>query len=484
MKGIITHKQATPYGGIIPILKAFKDFNIDKTITKTLGNRKGNRVEYSYANIFIAWTAATLCGSERLNHITGLKRKLPMPDIKLPSHDTLGRVLKGLSAEVKTFETVSHRKKEKTKITTTEYDDNVLLNKMLVRCTKDIGALKEGPYYKLDIDQTFIPTQCRGARRNLKPNGTIDYTRLGFSPLVCLIGDLPVFISNRNGDAGASFRLSESLENCLNLLDESKIRIGRVVSDAAGYNLKTMTMLDNRGIKFNIRFRYNKKMHAFNEKLSNCKSWKKTEIKTANHVWDCEVADIPHTMYETNYKNGRTFRIVAVRITNHIHKNILQREEYERRKAIKEKLKTLSRKKVLKEMGKAYEDKNWKEIGSYQYKFYATNDDDRSGEEIVYEYNKRGDAERKFSFMKNDYAWKLPPFMNMNENTCFLIAAALANNLYRGVAIHFKKKLPEIRLNARLRDFIRNFVMVICEYIGNEVYTFDNPFYDYPALLE
>ncbi len=482
MKGIITHKQITPYGGIIPILKVIKDSKINKIITNTLGERV-IQAKYSFADIFNAWTIATLCGGERLAQITELKKNLLMPNIKIPSHDTLGRLLKKLASEVYISEHVTHRKKGKVKIVTTEYDENINLNRMLVKCTKAIGALKEGPFYKLDIDQTFIPTQCRGARRNLNENGKIDYTRIGFSPMVCLIGDLPVYISNRNGDAGASFRLSECLENCLNLLEESKIRVGMVVSDAAGYNLQAMKMLDAKGIKFNIRFRYNKRS-AFNKTLQDCKSWEKAEIKTANHVWDCEIADIPHVMYEANYKNGREYRVVAVRITNHIHKGIMRQEEIESRKIIKEKLKTLSRKKVLKEVSKAYEDKNWKKIGNYEYKFYITNDYEKSGKEIVNEYNKRGDAERKFSFMKNDYAWKLPPFMNMNENTSFLIASALANNIYRGVAIQFNKKLPQIRLNARLKDFIRTFVICVCEYLDNGDYAFNSPNLNYTVLLE
>ena len=82
---------------------------------------------------------------------------------------------------------------------------------------------------------------------------------------------------------------------------------------------------------------------------------------------------------------------------------------------------------------------NWKEIDGYYYKFFITNYFKKSSEELIIEYNKRGNSERKFSFIKNDFGWRLPPFMHMNENTVFMIASALANNVFRGMVVLFRK---------------------------------------------
>ena len=133
-------------------------------------------------------------------------------------------------------------------------------------------------------------------------------------------------------------------------------------------------------------------------------------------------------------------------------------------------------------MGKPYEDKNWKKIDGYLYKFFITNDFEKTSEGIVNEYNKRGNAERKFSFLKNDFGWRLPPFMNMNENTVFMIAAALANNIFRGIVKLFKKTIPTLRLNARLPAFIFEFISVGCSYV-NRFFEFDNSDIDYVALM-
>jgi len=293
---------------------------------------------------------------------------------------------------------------------------------MLVKITKRMGAIKEGPKYTLDYDATFIPTMCRGAVRKYRKNGKLDYTKIGFSPMVCMIGDLPVYISNRNGDAGSRFQIYECLENCLNILDAQNIRIGRVISDSAGYNKKAMAMLNMRGIKFNMRFPHKDNMGNFDKLLTQCNSWRVTEIKTSNLIWNCEIADIDYTMSKGFYENvpEQKYRVVAIRIPTQKTRRKGETKEAIRNRALyKKRLRELRRKKILKEPAKPFEDKHWKVIGDYEYKFFITNDFEKGSEDVVLEYNKRGSAERKFHFMKEDFGWELPPFSKMNENTVF-----------------------------------------------------------------
>ena len=99
------------------------------------------------------------------------------------------------------------------------------------------------------------------------------------------------------------------------------------------------------------------------------------------------------------------------------------------------------------------------------------------------EYNRRGAAERNFSFLKRDFGWSMPPFMNMNENLVFLIAAALANNLFRSVVKLYNKTIG-LKLTARLREFIYLIISVSCEYIGGGVYKFHSDNSIYIQLME
>ncbi|MCW3077434.1 MAG: hypothetical protein JWO32_2043 [Bacteroidetes bacterium] len=474
MKAVRSNKKISPHGGVVPILKKIKEYGIPQVIRSTLGTRK-KQSKYGYDDIFISWVLTALCGGTRLDHITKFKKSLNIiPDLKIPSHDTLGRVMKKLATEVKTEKNISSDKEAVIRFT--DYDDNYDLNRMLVKATKSAGALNEGPSYTLDIDATFIPTECRGAIRKKERSGNSDYARVGFNPMVCLIGDLPVYISMRNGDAGARFRLLHCIQDCLTILNESNIKVGLIVSDAAGYNKETFEMLESKGIKFLVRFPFQNKWKDFRKKLVEWKDWRESEINTANFNWKCEVADIPYKMHDipAERRLSPTWRLVVMRIPTKETLNKLNKSEYDRRVLVDKKLKKLSDKKLLKDQGKSYTDANCKEIEGYEYKFFITNDHVKSTEELITAYNKRGNAERKFSFMKNDFAWRLPPFMNMNENTVFIIAAALANNIFRGMVISLKEHVPTLRLNARLGDFQAQFINVSCEYIRNGFYKFYN----------
>lgn len=468
VKARCSNRYISPVGGVVPILKKIQDVGIPQLIRKCLGERVA-QAKYAYHDGLIGWTLAQICGCRRIENITKMKKKLSIiPKLKVPSHDTVGRIMKKLATETLIQRSVA--KKREGKITYTHYNENIAMNRMLIKSTKLIGALKEGVSYTMDIDATFIDTLNRGAVRGLDENGNLDHGKIGFNPMICLIGDLPVFISMRSGSAAASFKITECLENSLKLLEESKIKVGRIISDAAGFNKSAMAFIDNKGIKFNMRFKYTKNMKNLNKQLEDCTTWRKTEIETANYFWDCEVADIPYTMSKEYFEteDAKTYRVVAIRMpTEETLAKTLGSEERERRAMIKEKMKILAKKKVLKELGKTYEDIHWKVIGDYQYKFFITNDFDKASEEIVKEYNKRGGAERKFSFMKDEFAWELPPFAEMNHNTVFMITAALANNIFRGVLELFKNKVPGLKVSNRLPEFRELFINVACTYIRN-----------------
>lgn len=464
MKATRSHTKSTPHGGVIPILKKIQDLGIPQIIRKNLGERV-KQAKYAYHDIIISWTLGTLCGCKRIEQITDYRNKLSIiPGLNLPSHDTIGRIMKKLATETKIHRSITTNKEAE--INYTHHNENHNLNKVLVESSKAIKALQEDVSYSMDIDAMFIETMRFGAVRNLDANGDLASTKIGFNPMICSIHNMPIYISMRNGNAGAQFQIEECMESCLSLLDASKITIGRVTSDAAGYTKNLMRNLNKRGIKFNIRFPYKKNKLGFNKTLKTCDSWRKTEIKTANHVWKCEIADITYSMFQryTDKEDAGTYRVVAVRIPTKNKRFLLDDDdEKERAKIIKAKLKSLSDKNKLKQQGKPFEDSNWKEIDGYLHKFYITNDYESSSEFIVDEYNKRGTAERRFSFMKKDFSWECLPFTEMNANLVFMITAALANNIFRGVVRMFKEKVPSLKFSFRLPKFKTFFIDVVCE---------------------
>ncbi|MDP1746049.1 MAG: transposase [Bacteroidota bacterium] len=457
MKAIRSNRNVSPHGGIVPILKKIKEFGIPQVIRGCLGKRVAQST-YSYEDILIAWVLTSLCGGTRLDHITKMKKKLSIiPGLKLPSHDTLGRGMKKLATEVVMKESVKGRGSN-LGIHVNHYNDNGKMNNLLIKASKRIGALQEGRLYTLHIDATFIETNC------VTSNCNNEGKKYGFYPMICLIDNMPVYISMRNGDSNAEFQIKECLEQCLNLLAENKIRVHNVISDSAGYNKSLIDMLHSRGVKFNIHMPFNTMFKTMLNQIDNCDNWKKVELKTAYNIRECEIGEIKYKMHESQNVN----RIIVARIPNkNTIKSFESIEEKERRKMIEIKMKGLSDRKLLKGEGRAYKLGKWKPYKKYNLKLIITNDWKKTPEELIVEYNKRGDAERQFDAMKNDFGWRFPPFMNMNENTVFMIAAALANNVLRGILNVFKKKLPELRLNTRLRDFQFIFIDVACEYINN-----------------
>lgn len=439
----------TRYGGIIPVVQEMMKRGIPELIDQHLDSefKRKHNSKYKFSDMFISWIAAALCGATRIDHVTGLKEDLEViPNVTVPSHDTVGRMMKILSDKVKVQD-----RKTNHQVNDNYYDDNISLNRLLVQVTKQMGILNDKDEYILDVDCTFIETRCAGAI-SMK-----DKDAPGFYPMICLIGNLPIFIEMRNGNSIADFRIKETIQSCLDLLDEANIKIKTVRTDGAGYRRDLLTMLNDRNVKFltssPVNAQFKSMFNSFDKTI-----WNDVKIETANSIKECQIGEIEYLM--TDLKTP--FRVIALKIpTDEKLCEFLDEDELKHRTQIKEKLKELNSKGLLKKNNKRYNDGYWNEIKGYKYKMITTNDFETSAEELIYLYNQRGEAERQFSFMKNDFGWNLPPFMLMNENTVFFIISALANNVFRAIALLFDEHINELELNARVRRFQKAFIDTI-----------------------
>lgn len=439
----------TRYGGVIPIVKEMIRRGVPELIDSSLEKefKRKHNSKYKFSDMFISWIAASLCGATRIDHITGLKEDLEViPGLNVPSHDTIGRLMKQIVSPINEKDRISQES-----ATPNQCDDNLRLNRLLIEATKQMGALNETDEYILDVDCTFINTRCSGA---ISMN---DKDAPGFYPMICLIGDLPVFISMRNGNSTADYRIMECVEQCLDLLDEANIKVKLVRTDGAGYRKDLLPMMEKRGVKFltasPVNAYFKKMLNSFDKA-----QWTDTTIETANSIRECQIGEIEYLMTTVE----TPFRVIALKVPKEdtLH-NMLTEEDIEQRELIKQKMKCLNEKGLLKRNNKRYVDAVWNEINGFQYKMVTTNDFETPAEELIYTYNQRGDAERKFSFMKNDFGWNLPPFMHMNENTVFFIISALANNVFRAIALLFDEHIDELELNARVRRFQKAFIDTI-----------------------
>lgn len=289
--------------------------------------------------------------------------------------------------------------------------------------------------------------------------------------MVALIGNLPIGCSLRSGNAAPGFQIKEFTENTISILEESQIKVGRVISDAAGYTVDLFKFLDSKNIKFIVRFPYKPGFKRFEKALCNYNEWRETKIPTAKGILKGDIGEIEYNMYDRkkNIPGSEMRRVVVFR-------RALVKPATE--KEIKLSKKAKKYEKLIAKKYKSYEEKDhpdgWIKIGEYSYKLIITSDFEKTSEDIIIEYNKRGAAERQFAHMKKDFAWKYPPFMRMNENAVFVIAAAIANNLYRGVAMWLKSKIPQITLKSTLEEFIHLFIRVSFEIIEKNNYAYFN----------
>ncbi|MCW3101691.1 MAG: transposase, family [Bacteroidetes bacterium] len=417
------------------MMQIIDNFQVANTIRDCLGQRN-YRAKYKYEDVIISWMLANYCGAKRLEHVTKIGRSLNILsdlNIKVCSHDTFGRVMKGLATD--TIAKPGTGKGNGKKLTYGKYNENLLMNDLLIKGTKCTGLLKENESYCLDMDATEILTECYEAEKNYLRN-------YGFFPMVSFIGKLPVYISMRGGNVAPSSEIKDCLENSIELLKKNKITVGKVRMDAAGFSIKALNYLHDQNIQFYVG---GKSSPLVYERLRKNAVWEPITYKTQKIGWDCECTSIPYTFAHDTTE----FRMVVIRTS------VAQRKRPSK----------------------------WIKRGEYAYKLVLTNDFESSISEILTFSNHRATMEHNFHVLKKHYNWNYPPFSFLNQNMVFFVISALANNIYQGVLKVLAEKLPELKLgNLRLNKFRRVFITVTCHFL-NEVFCFDDIGIPYEKIM-
>ena len=103
--------------------------------------------------------------------------------------------------------------------------------------------------------------------------------------------------------------------------------------------------------------------------------------------------------------------------------------------------------------------------GAYTYRGILTNDLESPNKEVVAFYNARGESERIFDVMNNDFGWAKMPCSFLSENTAFMIMTAIYANFYSYLVGEYSKKLSWLKPNYRLKKFIFRFITVAGKWI-------------------
>jgi hypothetical protein len=413
--------KSSRYGGVLPMLKKLRDFKIPELISQCLGERVP-QAKYSYESVILSFMMTTYCKGFKILNVEQVKEDLQViPEMVVPSHDTIGRMLKRLATE---SQTIIERNPKNPKESPKKYvlNENTKLNDLLIKGAKKVKLLRAGVSYTLDIDATTLESEVADAK--------MTYKRFrGFTPMVCMINQVPVYISLRSGNANPHYKKLDCIIKCLELLKANNINIGRVRIDGAGYKNEILDYLDSKNIKFVIGASWSQR--TFNV-IDDSTDWEISRLQTSNHVWDAEMTSKTFSLATSKKK----YRMVVARIK-------------------KEDRKTVNGKKT-----------KWHLKDGYYYKYVITNDYDAKPNEIFKEYNDRGAIEKNFDYLKNDFGWRVLPFSKLNQNLVYMIITAFASNVYQGLLAFCSKNIEQIENTFRLPRFRNLFIEATLFYIA------------------
>lgn len=407
-------KPISAFGGINFIFKYLEDNNFNDIIEDNLPELK-NQSTYSWADIFNSFLSIYLCGGDCIEDLqTHLKSHFHNnPFVKMPSPDTLLRRFAGLSQDSKTCSTkrgsMDHW-----------YSTNTTLEQLNVSILKKLGAFDAGNLV-LDYDNTILFNEKSDSRMTYKRNP-------GYQPGVCTINENQVlYIENRNGHSDAKSFQSDTLTRLFDLLSVNEIRkADHFRADAASYQYAVVKLLDK-----NVKYFYIGCRNGYVEKyFSRITKWTPLENDSQDAM---EVGEVMIKPFQRQAKDDETVP-----------------KEY--RLVVKRKLKKDGQTNLFTQ-------------DAYEYRAILTNNNCFSTEQVALFYNHRGNMEKQFDILKNDFGWNKMPFSTLSKNTVFLYLTAICRNLYNDVVTHFSRHVKTLKPTYRLKKFLFRFIILPAKWI-------------------
>jgi len=405
MKITYSKENINSFGGVNFADRIINNTGAYSIIDQTLGNR-GSRATFSYSGLFRSYLLMVLCGGECAEDITvHLPKELgQVKGFGVCSADTLLRMQKELATEKETFLSKSNIEHD--------FNINMDMNQLMVSLLVKTKQLLSGNNdYIFDYDNQFIPTGKYDSKRSYKKSD-------GYFPGIASIGNFPVYIENRNGNSHVKYKQDETLKRAYRILGENGIKIKHSRMDCGSFDKKVVPVVEANSDFFYIRAQRCASLYDIVRETTN---WQTVNIGFKEY----QVASIEYAPFGWN----KTYRYV------------------------------IAREKTANPQGDLFTGDN------FVYRAIMTNNREMSDVEVVEFYNDRGQSERLFDEMNNDFLWKKMPFSFLHENTVFLIMMAICRNLFHFLTDFISKKLDFIEPCFRLKKFIFRFMVVPSKWI-------------------
>lgn len=405
---IIKSDPISAFGGINFVFNHLNKMNIEQLCNTSLPIL-ANQSKYSWKDIFYSLKSVYLCGGDCIEDLqTHLKSHfINNPYVKLASPDTVLKRLSELAEQTLTCKTprgtVTHN-----------YCTNSKLEKLNIDILNKLGVFKS-KVLTIDYDNTIIFNEKNDSKMTYKK----DY---GYQPGVCTINENQIlYIENRNGNSAAQAFQVDTIKRVFSLLDSKGIkRINNFRADAASYQYEVISLLEKKVDNFYL----------------GCKNSYVEKYFKQVTVWE-----------EMNCKDG-TMEVGSIEINPfQQNKEAKKKEPKTYRLVVKRKLKK------NKQIDLITQD-------AYDYRAIITNDFILGAKSVAEFYNQRGNMERQFDILKNDFGWSNMPFSTLNKNLVFLYFTAIFRNLYCSLIQNLSKKHKFLKPNYRLKKFIFRFIIL------------------------
>jgi len=397
-------KNITPLAGISYVNSEFDRSGLRQLIDTELGIR-GNGAKYSYSAIFRTWFNLFLSGGECAEDVqVHLRNSLEqIPETPVPFPDTLLRGVKEL-AEPNT-EVISSSGK------VYNFNVNDKMNNLNMKLLLLLGTLEADKSYDFDYDNQIIEHE--------KYDATQTYKKItGYCPGIGSIGNAPIYIENRDGNANVKIDQAKTLERCFSIIAKNKLKINRGRFDAGSYSKDAIDVISKNLTFFYIRAN---RCAVLTERIRQITDWQTTEINDKEY----QVASLKFT----SFFEERNYRLVVMREKGNDPQLDLFTGD------------------------------------NFIYRCILTNDWDSSEKDVIVFYNGRGNSEKIFDVQNNDFGWNHLPCSDMHHNTVYLILTAMIKNFYTYIVAKVSKIFTDILPTSRLKRFIFRFISVAGRWI-------------------
>jgi hypothetical protein len=405
MKVTYSSEKINPFGGLSFVDKTLCNKGVYKVIDQHLGARSA-QAQYTFSDIIKALWMVTFCGGDCAEDLTEHLRPYlaDLKGFKVPAADTVLRAQKDLSTEKEVIVSASGLGHD--------FNINGNMNRLMIKLLVHLNQLSPAQNdLTFDYDNQFIPNDKYDSKRSYKHAD-------GYFPGIASINNMPVYFENRNGNSNVKFKQEDTLTRAYGLLKEFGVSVKRSRMDCGSFSKEIVSVVEANCELFYIRAM---RCDDLFSRIQEVKDWKVEEIGFKQY----EVASIEYAPFGQD----KTYRYV------------------------------ISREKNTDGQGNLFTGDH------YLYRAIMTNDREMSDLNVILFYNARGESERLFDEMNNDFNWKKLPFSFLHENTVFMVIMAMCRNIFHFLTELISKKVDFVKPTFRLKKFIFRFIIVPAKWV-------------------